>query len=77
MWSPPPNGVLKFNADGTARGKPGAADSSGILRNHRGDVMFMFSKHVGIIHSNEAEVLAILETKIFCVPHFDGSVIVE
>ena len=58
---PSPCGVLKFNADGAAKGKPDLAAIGGVLRNQKGEVLFMFSKDAGIKDSNEAEVLAILE----------------
>ena len=58
---PHPLGILKFNVDGTTRGKRGLVGIWGILHNSNDDVLFMFSKHVGICDSNEAEVLAILE----------------
>ena len=60
MASPSP-GVFKFNVDGAVRGKLGMAEIGGVLRNSRGEVLFMFSKHVGVCDSIEAEVLAILE----------------
>ena len=47
--------------DGAAKGKWGLAGIGGVLRNHKGEVMYKFSKHVGIKNSNEAEVSAILE----------------
>lgn len=39
----PPSGVLKFNVDGEARGKTGPAGLGGVLRNGKGEVLFMFS----------------------------------
>ena len=54
-------GVLKFNVAGEARGKPSSAGIGSALRNYKGEVLHIFSKHVGIKDSNEAEVLAILE----------------
>lgn len=59
MWSPPPCGVLKFNMDGAARGKPGPAGIGGVLRNHLGSISVVFSEFVGSLESNEAEVLSI------------------
>lgn len=55
LWSPPPLDSLKFNVDG----KPGPAGIGGVLCNSNGEVLFMFSKNVGICDSNEPEVLAI------------------
>ena len=58
-WLSPPFGSLKFN--GASRGKPGLACIGGVLRNFKGEVVFVFSKHVGIKDSSEAKVLVILE----------------
>ncbi|XXG59908.1 hypothetical protein AAC387_Pa04g1911 [Persea americana] len=60
-WSPPPIRVLKFNVDGVSKGKSKQASIGGVLRNFKGGVIIMFSKHIGICDSNEAEVLATLE----------------
>lgn len=54
-------GVLKFHVDGAASSKLGPAGIGGVLRNHKGELLYMFSKNVGIKDSNEAEILAILE----------------
>ena len=56
-----PFGVLKFNVAEAARAKPELAGIEGVLRNHKGEVMYMFFKHVGIKDSIEAKVLANLE----------------
>ena len=62
LWSPPSIGLFKFNVDEAAREKPRPAGIGGVLRNCNGDVLFMFSKYVRVCDSNEAEVLAILES---------------
>ncbi|GKB01454.1 retrovirus-related pol polyprotein from transposon TNT 1-94 [Tanacetum coccineum] len=54
----PDDGALKFNADGSAKGKPGIG---GLLRNSEGVVVALFSILVGVMDSNVAEVLAIKE----------------
>lgn len=38
-----------------------AAGVGGVLRDHKGDLLLMFSKNVGIKKSNDTEVLAVLE----------------
>ena len=76
-WSPPSPNVLKFNVDGAARGKPGPANIGGILRNYKGDVLFMFSNYIGIKDSNEVAVLAILEALRICVLNNFHSIVVE
>lgn len=45
--SPPPCVALKSNHDGT-RGKPGPTGIGGVLRNYKGEVLFMFKKNVGV-----------------------------
>ena len=60
-WCSPSCGVLKVNVEGAVKGKPGLAGIEGILRNQEGKVLYLFSKHVWIKDSNEAEVPAILE----------------
>lgn len=60
-WALPPVGVLKFNVDGLARGKPGPISIGSLLWNAKGGVFLLLSKNVEIKLSDEAEVLAILE----------------
>lgn len=43
----PPSRVLKSKVDGAVRGKPGLAGIGGVLRNYKGEVMYMFSKYAG------------------------------
>lgn len=38
---------LDVNANDAGRGKPSSAEIKGVLRNNKGEVLFMFSKHVG------------------------------
>lgn len=52
--------------------KPGLAGIGGVLRNDRGVILCMFSKGVGIRDSNEADVLAILETLRISLGHSMG-----
>lgn len=53
--------MLKFDIDGEAKGKPGLPGIGGVLPNSYGIVVALFSKCVGSMGSNEAEVGAILE----------------
>ena len=50
---------LKFNVDGSARGKPGPAGIGGVLRISDGKILCLFSTYVGIKDSNTAEILAL------------------
>ncbi|KAK3219666.1 hypothetical protein Dsin_013636 [Dipteronia sinensis] len=65
-WSPPSFGVLKFNVDGSARGKPSPAGIGGVLRDHRGQIMCLFSVFVGSQESNAAEIMAIHRAVELC-----------
>lgn len=49
-------GSFKFNVDSVATCKFGPAGIGGVLCNCGGGILFMFSKHVSIIESNEAEL---------------------
>lgn len=45
---------FKFNMDGAARGKSSPVGTRIVLRNSKGGVLFVFSKDVGVMDSNEA-----------------------
>ena len=50
---------LKFNVDGSSKGKPGLAGIGGVLRDYSGKVKAIFSKAIGLTDSNVAELLAV------------------
>lgn len=50
-------GALNFNVDGASRGKPGPAGIGGVLRNNDGIVLALFSKPMGSMESNKADLL--------------------
>ncbi|XVE62164.1 hypothetical protein DITRI_Ditri06bG0096500 [Diplodiscus trichospermus] len=54
-------GMPKFNVDGASLGKPGRAGIRGILRDHLERQTIIFSKAVGVVDSNTAKYLAMLE----------------
>lgn len=66
-----PTDMFKFNVDGAAREKPSPA-GIGVLHNGKGEVLCMFSKHVGVRDFNEAEVLAVFEALIGFFGHLLG-----
>lgn len=47
---------LKFNVDGAAKGKAGPTGVGGVLRDHKGDVLLIFSNNEGLQESNEIKV---------------------
>jgi ribonuclease HI len=53
---------FKWNVDGSSLGKPGPSGIGGVLRNHHGHLLGMFSVLVGILDSNIAELRAIVKT---------------
>ena len=63
--------------DGAAKGKPGPVGVGSVLRNYKGDVLYMFSKNVGNKDSNKADVIAILEALKVFVQLFRVSSVVE
>lgn len=63
-WCKPAAGVLTFNVDGSSLEKRGPTGIGGILRNHGGVELIRFSKSVGIVDSNEAELLAVRESSL-------------
>jgi ribonuclease HI len=52
---------LKFNVDGSSKGKPGDAGIGGVLRNEHGSILCVFSDFIGSFDSNAAELFAIKE----------------
>lgn len=46
-WSPPREQILKWNVDGSTVGKPGVAGIGGVLRDHQGIILGVFSIPVG------------------------------
>lgn len=74
----PHQGVyLKFNVNGAARGKPGPTGVGGVLRDHKEDVLLIFSNNEGLQESNEIKVLAILEALRLLFSSFHEQLLVE
>ncbi|XVF66496.1 hypothetical protein PTKIN_Ptkin10aG0040400 [Pterospermum kingtungense] len=61
QWILPKRGEVKFNTDGSSLRKPEPGGIRGLLRNHIGDILIKFSKSVGVVDSNCAEIMAIRE----------------
>ncbi|KAK5837086.1 hypothetical protein PVK06_012896 [Gossypium arboreum] len=49
-------GVLKFNVDRAAHWKPWPAGCNGVLCDHTGEILALFSHLLGSLDSNEAEL---------------------
>ena len=63
--------------DGIDQGKPGLVGVDGVLRNHKGEVLQMFSKNVRIKENNEAKVFEILEALYIFTFSFHNHLTVE
>lgn len=66
-WIPPMLDSLKFNVDGSSRGKPSPAGIGGVLRDSNGKVLYLFSVFLGIFDSNVAELFAIKKAVDLCL----------
>lgn len=60
-WQPPPSRELKFNVDGSVKGKQGPASCGGVLHNSDGLVVGIFFSPLRLCDSNFAELMAILK----------------
>lgn len=60
-WIRPPLGVMKLTVDGCFRGNPEMVASSGILRDHRGEVLATFGSFLGHQPILYVELMAIYE----------------
>ena len=74
-WIPPTVGVLKFNIYGVARVKSRLA-RIGVLRNHKGNIMLMFSKNASTKKSNKAANASVEAPRIFSAS-FQDKLIIE
>jgi len=61
MLSPPMTNRFKWNVDRSSIGKPGPSGIGGVLRNHHGILLGIFSLSVGILDSNVAELRAVVK----------------
>ncbi|KAL4194736.1 hypothetical protein AMTRI_Chr05g60980 [Amborella trichopoda] len=48
LWQPPTRGTIKLNFDGCSFGNPGHVGAGGVFRDHRREILFMYSEYVGI-----------------------------
>eukprot|EP00253_Pinus_taeda_P011321 PITA_11321 len=65
-WHKPPAGFLKLNFDGASRGNPGLAGIGGVIRNHRGEILYIYSQALGEATNNEMEFAAMEKALEFC-----------
>ena len=61
-WNVPPNGWIKGNFDGAAKGNLGRVGCGGVLRDHVGNVIDAIVVLIGHSHSHIVEVATALYT---------------
>lgn len=72
-----PLGFLKFNINGEARGKPRLVGIGGVFWNSTGEILFLFSEHVGIKEFQWGWGFCYLEALRIFSCSFQGKLIVE
>jgi len=60
FWTPPKEGLLKFNFDGASKGNPGCAGFGGIFRNALGQAIWVLHGFIGQDTNNSAELEGLL-----------------
>ncbi|KAK2660968.1 hypothetical protein Ddye_007501 [Dipteronia dyeriana] len=65
-WFSPTSSSLKFNVDGSSRGNPGEGSVGGVLRDHTGKMLGLFSEFVGTLDSITVEILALHKAVSLC-----------
>eukprot|EP00253_Pinus_taeda_P022878 PITA_22878 len=58
-WHRPPVGFLKLNFNGASRGNPELAGIGGVIRNHNGEILYIYSQALGEGTNNEMEFAAL------------------
>ena len=76
-WKPPPEGWIKINTDGAAKGNPGRAGIGVVRRNHVGTVLYWELQGLGRTTNNEAEAIAIKSATVWAVKHGHRKIILE
>eukprot|EP00253_Pinus_taeda_P006671 PITA_06671 len=61
VFRKPPEGFIKLNCDGAAKGNPGTAGFGGIFRNEAGATEWIYAEHGGTMTNNEAEFMAVYQ----------------
>eukprot|EP00253_Pinus_taeda_P002977 PITA_02977 len=64
-WHRPPVGFLKLNFDGASRGNPGLVGIGGVIRNHKGEIPYIYSRALGEVIEGDSEVAITAARKIY------------
>eukprot|EP00253_Pinus_taeda_P034699 PITA_34699 len=77
FWHLPPKGFLKFKVDGASKGNSGTASYGGVLRDDKGNILFIFDDHLGKATNNMAEIMAMEQCLEFLVQENRQNMIIE
>ncbi|KAK4385617.1 putative ribonuclease H protein [Sesamum angolense] len=66
-WIKPDRGWFKLNTNGASKGNPGVAGAGGIIRNHLGQTVLAFQKHLGLTSNTAPELKAIYRGVKLCI----------
>ncbi|XP_055824345.1 uncharacterized protein LOC129892829 [Solanum dulcamara] len=69
--------LVKLNTDGSALDNPGRIGIGGILRDHRGKLIYAFAAPLGFSSNNQAEVQAIVLGITWCIQHGYSKILLE
>lgn len=76
-WFKPPPSIVKLNTDRSALDNPGKIGAGGIIRNHKGNLIYAFATPLGLGSNNQAEVQAAVFGIIWCIQHGYSRVMLE
>lgn len=62
VWSPPRHGCFKINFDGAAKGNPISAGFGGVVRDHSGELLWVFWGSIGWDSNNVAEIEGLIHS---------------
>lgn len=69
--------MVKLNTGGSAIDNPGRIGAEGIIRDHRGNIIYAFATPLGVGTSNQAEIRAAIFGITWCIQHGYSRVILE
>lgn len=65
--------MLKWNVDGMSKEKPGPLGIGGVLKDHDGEFIYIFSCSMGNMNSNDSKVLAIQKALFLSIDYYNAS----
>lgn len=65
--------MLKWNVDGMSKEKPGPLGIGGVLKDHDGEFIYIFSCFMGNMNSNDSKVLGIQKALFLSIDYYNAS----